>query len=570
MFPAGRNDMSAIPENQIVDAVPKTKFNNHFAELAESLCPKLQRWDRLPQGLIRFEKDDSAYFGLSAANLATPLDQLPTLQWGKSDEFVLDFGIHLVGQLSFRLEAEGVNVDAPCRLRLTFGESPFDVTEDMTTVDTWISTSWLPDETINVDFMPEDVFLARRYSFRYVRFQVIDTSPKFKVKFSHVVGKAVSAIGPDHVIDLFDYKDPLLQFIDEISIFTLRDCMQTVFEDGPRRDRRLWIGDLRLQALTNYSTFKDYDLVKRCLFLFAALPREDLSLPACLFEKPSLTPASDYIVDYDTLFGVIVYDYIVASGDLETGRMLWPTVLGSLQNAISHLDPKTYVFDSSRVKAWKFLDWAEDLDTSAGMHGVLLYSLRAVSALGDLLSLAFPHTALIAQMTTAASAFLQKETGLIVSGPGSQISLASAAWLVLSSALPAETSRHALLKALSHPHTIKPLTPYLYHHICDALASVGLYRECIELLKSYWGVMVLAGADTFWEAFNPDDARASPYGDVRNNSFCHAWSCTPSWLLRENLRGFLNAEKGERIKMGELDEKYVKRTSGTPVVESGQ
>ena len=66
---------------------------------------------------------------------------------------------------------------------------------------------------------------------------------------------------------------PLLRRIDEVSIATLRDCMQTSFEDGPRRDQRLWVGDLRLQALTNYVTYKANDLVKRCLYLFAANPR---------------------------------------------------------------------------------------------------------------------------------------------------------------------------------------------------------------------------------------------------------------------------------------------------------
>lgn len=561
--------MATVPENQIITAAPKTIFNEQFASIAASLYPKLRLWNRLPQRLIKFQKDHSLYFGLRASALATPVEDLPTLLWGRKDEFVLDFGIHLVGRLSFRIEAEGINVDAPCRLHITFGESPFDVTEDMTHVETWISTSWLPDEMVNVDFMPEDVSLQRRYSFRYVRIRVVDTSPKFKVKFSKVVCEAVSAIGPDHMVDSFDYGDSLIQRIDEISIFTLRDCMQTVFEDGPRRDRRLWIGDLRLQALTNYCTFKDYDLVKRCLFMFAALAREDMTLPACLFEKPSLRPATDYIVDYDTLFGAIVYDYVIASGDLETGRLLWPTIQGSLLNAVSHLDPKTHVFDSTRVTAWKFLDWAEELDTSAGMHGVLLYSLKAVAGLGDLLDISpQPYTELISQLTSAAEFFLQKETGLLISGPRQQISLASAAWLVLSGAFSRSISRRALLNALSHPDSVKPLTPYLYHHVCDALASVGLYRECVELLKSHWGAMVLAGADTFWEAFNPDDARASPYGDVRNNSFCHAWSCTPSWLLRVRMADYLNAIKVEELTMNELDKRYVKRTCGMLVVST--
>ncbi|WP_309121157.1 hypothetical protein [Paenibacillus sp.] len=36
-----------------------------------------------------------------------------------------------------------------------------------------------------------------------------------------------------------------LAAMDRIAVKTLQDCMQTVYEDGPKRDRRLWIGDLR-------------------------------------------------------------------------------------------------------------------------------------------------------------------------------------------------------------------------------------------------------------------------------------------------------------------------------------
>jgi alpha-L-rhamnosidase len=32
----------------------------------------------------------------------------------------------------------------------------------------------------------------------------------------------------------------MLRRIDTVSLRTLRNCMQTVYEDGPRRDRRLW------------------------------------------------------------------------------------------------------------------------------------------------------------------------------------------------------------------------------------------------------------------------------------------------------------------------------------------
>ena len=58
--------------------------------------------------------------------------------------------------------------------------------------------------------------------------------------------------------------------LDRVARHTLRDCMQTVFEDGPKRDRRLWLGDLRLQALANYATYRNYDLVKP-LYLLAGI-----------------------------------------------------------------------------------------------------------------------------------------------------------------------------------------------------------------------------------------------------------------------------------------------------------
>ena len=50
---------------------------------------------------------------------------------------------------------------------------------------------------------------------------------------------------------------------------TLKGCKQDVFEDGPKRDCRIWLGDLRLQARANYYTFKNYDLTKCCMYIFA-------------------------------------------------------------------------------------------------------------------------------------------------------------------------------------------------------------------------------------------------------------------------------------------------------------
>jgi len=44
--------------------------------------------------------------------------------------------------------------------------------------------------------------------------------------------------------------------------------------------------------------------------------------------------------------------------------------------------------------------------------------------------------------------------------------------------------------------------------------------------------MIKAGGSSFFECWVPSQPRFSPYGAFASQSFCHAWSCTPSLLLR--------------------------------------
>ena len=79
---------------------------------------------------------------------------------------------------------------------------------------------------------------------------------------------------------------------------------------------------------------------------------------------------------------------------------------------------------------------------------------------------------------------------------------------------------------------VRPNTPYLHHYMLEAMVTCGMQQEALRLIEEYWGGMVKAGADTFWEAYDPKNSLFSPYGDIHSNSFCHAWSCTPAYFLR--------------------------------------
>lgn len=129
------------------------------------------------------------------------------------------------------------------------------MTEKSEEYDGWISRGWIQEEYFHVDTLPTVLELSRRYAFRYLEIDVLDTSMKWQLVVDEVVCRSVSAVSTEETKS-FSSEDQMIQKIDKVSLRTLQNCMQSVFEDGPKRDRRLWLGDLRLQALANYETFK--------------------------------------------------------------------------------------------------------------------------------------------------------------------------------------------------------------------------------------------------------------------------------------------------------------------------
>lgn len=503
-----------------------------WLELAGSLKPTLRESVLSPTAIIRPIPDSSRFLRWRMETVA-PAFELEKKLFRRGDSVILDFGEHRTGYLSFRLIGEGIHMDAPTRLRLTFGEVPGDVADDLYPYNGDLSEAWLPDELFNIDDLPQTVHVSRRHAFRYLKLQVIDTSPKYAARFQNIQIRTVTSAQQDAPTLGSDLPEAL-RLIDTVSLSTLRDCMQTVFEDGPRRDQRLWIGDMRLQALTNYVTFKNYDLVKRCLYLFASLPREDGLLAACVFERPRPTRGGDYIMDYAVLYGAALLDYVRASGDTATGRDLWPVVRRQLEIIGQNVDRDGLFVDPRNF--WIFIDWNNKLDRTAAMHGVLLYSYKCAIELARVVGTEKDTVAYkdqITRMTNAArSHFFDRDQGLFVSGPDRQVSWASQAWLILAGVCEKQEAAAAIKNTVKLPSAVRPVTPYLYHHVVEAMVACGIKNDAKELVQSYWGGMVAAGADTFWEVYDPADPLLSPYGTVHINSYCHAWSCTPAYFIR--------------------------------------
>ena len=255
-----------MPSYSIIENFEVHK-NNRFLEIAEALKPELLHKEIKAEKEIMVGKDRQMRTVITEEH---PIENLYAKSLKRDDTVFVDFGDHAVGYVTLELSKTGSHQDAPVYFYLKFGERLEEMTDKTADYDGWLSRGWIQEEYIHVDVLPAKVKLPRRYSFRYMELRVIDTSAKFQLKIDGISCDTVSAVDMESVKPV-DFGDPLLNQIDLVSRKTLKECMQDVFEDGPKRDRRMWLGDLRLQARANYYTFKNYDLAKRCMYIFAGL-----------------------------------------------------------------------------------------------------------------------------------------------------------------------------------------------------------------------------------------------------------------------------------------------------------
>jgi len=509
------------------------KRRSAWLEKAEKATPALIRTVKKPGSVITVTNDPSSFQGWKIGS-TREVKSVYDRPLKPGDSFILDFGEHMAGYALLSLRSFDIPVDAPVRLALIFGEVLAEVTEPFDPYKGGLTRAWLQDETVNIDVVPQTVRLPRRYAFRYLKVAVVSCSTHGKFGFSDIAAEAVSS-ADEAKLAAFTPRNTDEAALDRVARATLRDCMQTVFEDGPKRDRRLWLGDLRLQALANYATYRNYDLVKRSLYILAGTATDKGLVSTCAFEQPKPVRGGNSILDYTALLAPTVLEYLEASGDRKTAEDLWPLVLKQLDFTLEPVNEEGLFITPKGW--WCFIDWHRTLDKQAPEHAIVLFGLKATQRLADKIGKADEVAfipAIVTRMESAARKNLWDEAqGLFISGPQREVSWASQAWMTLAGVPTPEQARRAMSGVLRNPTAEKPVTPYMNHYVVEALQAAGLADEAAAHLNTYWGGMVRKGADTFWEVYVPGDDHLSPYNSHLMNSYCHAWSCTPTYLLRK-------------------------------------
>ncbi len=507
---------------------------NHWDQRAEwlrratSLKPELKHWAVNAQAMIECEKSDTAWQKTTVRNVGLA-SSLSDMKFKTGSRVIVDFGETVVGRIRLKLRPEGKN-DSPLRLQIIAAELPYEVDADFADFRGGLSRSWLQDEVVNIDVLPCVYDFPRRYSLRYLKIDVLAAAGEIIFDEISVIAESSEEFLPDSSLPLSLEE----KRIDKVALRTLRNCMQDVFEDGPKRDRRLWLGDLRLQAKANRHSFRRFDVVERSLLLLAAATDDEGRVPACVYTEPTLRHGND-ITDYSLLLSDVVLDLIEATDDIELGRQLFPLVCRQFELFRPNFAENGLLRDD--VPGWTFIDWAE-FNKSSALHGIYVYSLKAAVRLAEKVGLLVECESLqqeIQHKSESLRRLLYDEScKLIVSGPDREISYAGQVWPILAGIFSPDEAKEILSAVENVPEAVRPRTPYMYHHLVEAYFYAGMDDKASALINSYWGEMVRLGADTFWEVFEPGNDFLSPYKEALSNSACHAWSCTPICFFAEH------------------------------------
>lgn len=509
-----------------------------WLSIAEAAKPELKHTLLRPASVVKAVNDSSAFQNWRFEAIGTPEDMLYDKNFKDVKQITLDFGKHLTGYLTIDTKTLSRCQDAPVRVKLFFGELPAELN---TPLDPWkgsLSRAWMQDEVVTITEVDRPITIPRRLAGRYLTIELLGASPDFDFAIDDVKFDAVSSAEGDG-LELQENCPENIRKIHKVGLETLRECMQTVFEDGPKRDHRLWSGDLYLQSLANRYSFRNFDLTKRCLYLFAALAADNGVVISNIFEEPEPhAQFGSFCISYSLLWNSSLLEYLNDTGDMESANDLWDVAKRQMDYALEFVDDN-YLFNKQKGDPWTwlFFDWRDGLDMEAPMQGAMIFALDQTYELAKKLGkekevAQWPEIS--TKMKKAAREHLyDAKSGVFLSGPDKQLSVLGQTWLIKAGVLNRKEARKALKTAMDTPESLKPGTPYGTHYLIDALLETEMKDEARAYLEEYWGGMVDKGADTFWESYDPNDDFISAYGFSPVNSACHAWSCTPVYFIHK-------------------------------------
>lgn len=327
--------------------------------------------------------------------------------------------------------------------------------------------------------------------------------------------------------------DSSLEGIWDISLRSLRRCMQETYTDCPFYEQLQYIMDSRSQALFTYTISADDRLARQCMEHFRRSQRPDGML-----NNSYPNTRFNVIPTFSIFYILMLHDHMMYFGDKDFLREHLGCMDGVLQYFNRNLRPDGIVGQLGTINVglryWSFIDWSPAWMATSGMPPAglmgpltvesLLYILGLQKAAEILDYMGRPDTAQeyrnrAEAVQTAVRAFCRDERGFFTDGPNISIySVHSQVFAILTDTIPIEDGKLLLDEALARSDKYAQCSISMYFYLFRALEKVGLYERTSEL----WDL---------WRDMLKNHLTTCVENDTDQRSDCHAWGALALYEL---------------------------------------
>ncbi len=365
--------------------------------------------------------------------------------------------------------------------------------------------------------------------FRYLILTVRKNSTALRIAFHvHQVGYPLRERGS------FSSSNSRLERIWKACAWTQRCCSLDAYVDTPWREQAQWWGDARVQARNTFYLDGDDRLFRRGIHCIASQ-----TTPDGVTYGHSPTIAHECILpDFTLTWLLTLWDHYWQTGSTEAFQSHLAVATKALDYFHQHTD-KVHGLLRKDGRYWLFLDWA---DLFQGEYSAIynLWYLQALEKIAILASLS--GYAELARQTGVQGKSLRKALSILVGRDGlirdgmdgngrlaaaSSVHAQTLAIMNRFNLSGTESMLSARLLPAANGYCIGATpSPFWFANIYSVLIDRGFEMDVVGSIERLWTPMAEYG--TTWEVFNPKRGR---------ESFSHAWSAHPLYLLAQTIGG---------------------------------
>ena len=348
----------------------------------------------------------------------------------------------------------------------------------------------------------------------------------------------------------FSCSEKIINDVYNVAEYTFHLNCREFFLDGIKRDGWVWSADTYQCLFVNHYLYMDREMEKRTLTALGG------GLPVVQYINT--------IMDYSFFWLMSLRDYYRTYGDIDYIRSIYPQARAVMLYCRSRCDDDGFI--RGHGEDWVFIDWAP-MDKTGAFLGEQILLAEAMKAFSEIEQVAFDITEGEAELIgfdrelhtgiawdseakalrenilkqyydMAMEVFIDSfESGKRYVSRQNNI----LAYLYLG--LNRQVKKSLYERVILNEEIPAITTPYFKFYENQVHCEEGNPSLLEESIRTYYGSMLKLGATTLYEQYDPSQTgieHYSMYGRPFEKSLCHAWSCSPIYLLGRFRLGVVN------------------------------